>query len=72
MMGVTAACLRICGTEPELREDLIMSTMSGEMAGRLFMMSFDEMGSREQVDVFTPDRMVGNCAEETGENWNKG
>lgn len=44
MIGVTAACLRVCGTETKLREDLIISMMSGEMAEmaeRQFMMSLD-------------------------------
>lgn len=34
MTGVTAASLRICETEPELREELIMSMINGEMAGK--------------------------------------
>lgn len=43
---VTAATLRICGTEPEVKEDFILLVMSGEMAGRQFMISLDEMWSR--------------------------
>lgn len=34
--------------DPELREVLIMSMMSREMAGRQFMMSLHEMGSKSR------------------------
>lgn len=63
--------LRRVGTEPELREELIMSMMSGEMAGRQLMRSLDGMGSSMQLEVFSPDRIIGNCAGVTGVNWDR-
>ena len=72
MMGVTAASLRVWGTEPELREVLIMVVMSGEITGRQSLMSVEGMGSKVQVEVFIPVMMVINSAGDTGENWDRG
>jgi len=72
MIGVMAASLRVWGTEPELREVLIIPVMSGEITGRQSLMSLDGMGSRVQVEVFIPVMMVVNCAGDTGEKWDRG
>ena len=69
MMGVMAASLRVWGTEPEQREALMKSMMSGEITGRQSLMSLEGMGSRLQVEVFIPVMMVVNCAGDTGVKW---
>ena len=66
-MGVTAASFRVSGTEPELKEELMMLMMSGEMGGRQFLTRVDGMGSRAQVELFMPTMSLDSCVGETGE-----
>ena len=67
-MGVTDASLSVCGTEPEMREELMMLVMRGEITGRQSLMSLDGMGSRVQVELFMPAMILGSCVGDTGEN----
>lgn len=60
-MVVTAASLRVWETEPELKEELMMSVISGEMAGRRSSTSVDGMGSRAQVEYFMPIMSLDSC-----------
>ena len=55
-----------------LREVLMMLVMSGEMTGRLSVMSLDGMGSRVQVEVFIPVMRVVNYAGDIRENCDRG
>ena len=50
-MGVTAASLREGGTDPDLREELMMMAMSWEMAGRLSLSNLEGIGSSVQVEL---------------------
>ena len=50
-MGVTEAILRLVGTVPDCREELIMSVMMGQRVGRQAFTSVVGMGSREQVEA---------------------
>lgn len=67
-MGVTAASLSEGGIEPELREVLMISVMSVEIAGRQSLMRWDGMGSRTHVDVFIPVRIFDSSPDDTGKN----
>lgn len=49
-MGVTAANLRDWGTDPEVREELMMMAISGEIVGRQDLTREDGMGSRTEVE----------------------
>ena len=48
-MGVTAASLSVLGSETELKEELMLSMMSEEIAGRQSLTRLDGMGSRTQL-----------------------
>lgn len=65
---MTAASLRVSWTEPERKEDLMMSAMSGEMAGRQSLPSVDGMVFRAQVEYFMPTMSLDSCIGGTGEN----
>ena len=67
-MGVTAASFSEGGTEPEVREVLMMEVMRGEMMGRQVLMRLDGMGSSTQVEVVKPLRRVGMSDGVMGEN----
>lgn len=67
-MGGTAANLSEGGIEPELREELMISVMSVEIAGRQSLMRLDGMGSRTHVDVFIPVTIFDSSTADTGEN----
>ena len=50
-MGVTEAVLKVEGTMPDCRDELIMSIMRGHKAGREDFTRVFGMGSREQVEA---------------------
>ena len=50
-MGVTEAILRLEGTVPDCREELMILVMMGERVGRQAFTSAVGMGSREQVEA---------------------
>lgn len=51
-----------CGSRAEGRVDDIGDECGVGTAGAQFMMSLDGMGSRVQLEDFSPDRIVANCA----------
>ena len=65
---MTEASLRGWGTEPELKEDLMMSMISGEMAGRQSFTSLDGMGSRAQVELLMPATSLDSSTGDRGGN----
>lgn len=67
-MGVMAASFSVWGTEPELREELIMFMMSGEIAGRQSLTRLNGMGSRVEVELLIPTMTLDSSAGDTGEN----
>lgn len=67
-MWVTAASLSEWGIEPELREELMISVMSVEIAGEQSLVRWDGMGSRTHVDVFIPVKILDSSPGDTGEN----
>ena len=71
-MGVTAASFRVWGTKPEVREELMMVTMSGEIAGRQSLMMEDGMGSRMDVELFMLVTMGRSSRGETRVNCERG
>ena len=66
-IGVMAASLSEWGTEPEVREELMICVMRGEMAGRQSLTKLDGMGSKTQVEVLMPDVKVVSSVGDTGE-----
>lgn len=50
-MGVTEAVLRLVGTVPDCREELMMSVMLGHSVGRQAFTNVVGMGSREHVEA---------------------
>ena len=50
-MGVTEAILRLVGTVPDCREELIMSVMMGQRVGRQAFTNVVGMGSSEQEEA---------------------
>lgn len=67
-IGVTAANLREGGIKPVLKEELMISVISGEIAGKQFLIRHDGMGSKTHVDVFIPVMILDSCPVDTGEN----
>lgn len=63
-----AASFSVWGTEPELREELIMYMMSEEIAGRQSLTRLDGMGSRVEVELLIPTMTLDSSAGDTGEN----
>ena len=57
---MTAASLREGGTDPDLREELMMVAMSWEMAGRLSSTNLAGIGSSVQVE-FIPVMKWDSC-----------
>ncbi len=53
-MSATEASLRDGGTEPVLREVLMIWVMRGEMTGRQFLRRVVGMGSRQDEELFVP------------------
>ena len=51
-MGVTEALLKVDGTMPDSRDELIISIMRGHRAGSEDFTRVVGMGSREQVEAF--------------------
>ena len=70
-MGVTAASLREGGTDPDLREQLMMEAKSLEMAGRLSLTRLEDIGSSVQVELI-PVMKSDSCMGVTGEKWDRG
>lgn len=60
-MGVKAASLDVWGTEPELKEELMTSLISEEIAERQSLARLDEMGSRPQVEFLIPTIKLDCC-----------
>ena len=50
-MGVTEAVLKLVGTVPDCREELMMLVMIGARVGRQAFTSVVGMGSREQLEA---------------------
>lgn len=69
---MTAASLSVSGTEPELRDELIIVMMSGAMAGRHSLARIDGMGSRLQVVLLIPFMSEESSNRVTGENLERG
>lgn len=65
-IGVIAASLRDCGKEPEVREELMILVIRGEIMGRQVLMRGEGMGSREQVGVLILDRSLVSCTDVMG------
>ena len=51
-MGITEAVLKVDGTIPDSRDELIVSIMMGHRAGREDFPRVVGIGSREQVEAF--------------------
>ena len=66
-MGVTEAVLKMDGTMPDCRDELIMATMRGQWASRVDFTRVAGMGSREQVEAFTWETISATDIECTGE-----
>ena len=66
-MGVTEAVLKVDGTMPDSRDELIMSTMRGHRAGREDFTRVVGMGSREQVEALAWETNLATEIESTGE-----
>ena len=50
-MGVTEAILRLVGTVPDCREELMMAVMMGQRVGRQAFTNVVGMGSSEQEEA---------------------
>ena len=64
---MTEAIFRQEGTEPDLREELIMSVMMGQRAGRDALTRAEGMGSREQVEALALETSLATSVAFTGE-----
>ena len=69
---MTAASFRDSGTEPEVREELMMVVLSGEIVGRQVLTMADGMGSRTEVEFFILVMMGRSSRGETGVNCDRG
>ena len=67
-MGVTAPSLSVWGTEPGLKEELMISMRSEEIAVRQSLTRLDGMGSRTQVELLIPAIKPDSSIGDTGEN----
>ena len=70
-MGLTAASFREGGTDPDLREQLMMEAMRLEMAGRLSLTNLEGIGSSLQVELI-PVMKSDSCMGVRGEKWDRG
>lgn len=70
------ASLRGRGTMPEVREEFMMSMMSGARVVKQSLTSLDGMGSRGEVDEFIVESILKRSAMVTGEKeesrWSEG
>ena len=66
-MGVTEALLKVDGTMPDSRDELIISIMRGHRAGSEDFTRVVGMGSREQVEAFAWETNLATEIESTGE-----
>lgn len=57
------------GTEPELRERLMIDVMRGKIIGRQFLTKPDGMKLRAQVEVFVPVMTMDRRAGEIPNFW---
>lgn len=65
---MTAANLSIWGIESERKEDLMISVISDEIAGRQSLTRLDGMGSRTEVELLSPTVKLDSSIGDTGEN----